>query len=537
MLFNYHANATFSRVHNDPNRFLFVRGPVGSGKSSGCIWHCFLNAINQEPDSQGVRRTKFGVIRSTYPVLKSTVVRSWLDWFKDQIKVVYDTPIRGMVKLEHPDGQTTIEMEIIFIALDREVEVIKLQSLELTACHINEAAEIPRAIHQMLKSRVNRFPHPNDGGATRPFILCDYNSVPSDHWLYTIAEEDKPDKHSFYTQPSALLMCEEAEGICQDIGGNWYKINPFADNLGHWEVLPRSALITDLNRKGSVTDGHGNWYRIDRFEAKENDVEVEVWIPHLDKDYYVDQIHGADPDWVNVLLLNNYGQIRSGRPVYPEYNDSIHASQKPIQPLLGVPLIIGMDLGLDPAAAFLQMSPTGQVLMIDEVTSEDCSIEKFCVDYLWPRIMNKYRKFDYHLVIDPTAINTRSQNDAKAAWKTIKDLQKAPFNIHLPYRSAKSNNLEDRKNAVITHLRRINGFLLCPDKCKVARKGFISDYMYEKKRAVQSAGFKDKPEKNYYSHIHDAIQYGCLELTSGRSSRTGKKFVARYTSPPTPAGY
>ena len=247
MIFNYTANNTFARVHTDTSRYIFIRGPVGSGKSSGCIWHLFLNAINQEPGSDGVRRTKYGVLRSTYPKLKTTVVRSWKDWFKTHINIVYDTPIRGDINFPHPDGVTSVEMEILFIALDREEEVDKLQSLEFTGAHINEAKEVHPEIHQMLKSRINRFPHPQDGGATNPFILCDYNSVPTDHWLYTLAEETRPDKHSFYAQPPAVIMCDESEGVAEDSAGNWYRVNPYADNLGHYE------LMTGVLRHGCLT--------------------------------------------------------------------------------------------------------------------------------------------------------------------------------------------------------------------------------------------------------------------------------------------
>ena len=490
MNFDYVANNTFAKVHTDPNKFIFVKGCVGSGKSSGCIWHLFLNALNQTPNQFGVRHTKYGVIRSTYPVLKTTVVRSWLDWFKNQIKIVYDTPIRGLIELPLPDG-TFVKMELSFIALDREEEVIKLQSLELTGCHINEAAEIPRGIHQMLKSRINRFPHPNDGGATKPFILCDYNSVDTQHWLYKIAEEEKPEKHSFYSQPPAVIMCDESEGVVQDTAGNWYRVNPYADNLGHW-----------------VGD---------------------KWIKHLDEDYYADMILGADPDWVNVMVMNNYGQVRSGRPVYAEYQDATHCAGKPLKPLMGVPLIIGMDLGLTPAAAFCQLSPEGTFLLLDEITTEDCSIQKFCEDLLWPKIRNEYSNLDFHLVIDPAAVN-RSQNDAKAAYEVIKE-------AGLPFRTAKTNNPMARREAVVKFLRKVNGFTLSPI-CKDSRKGFISEYKFEKIRSAQSEMFKEKPEKNIFSHIHDAIQYAALEIGGGRIHRKrSTRTHQTHTTPATSAGY
>ena len=475
----YKANKTFAQVHSDPNKYIYVRGPVGSGKSSGCIWHLFLNAMAQQPDSEGVRRTRYGVIRATYPALKSTVIKSFQDWFKGLLTVVYDTPIRGAIKLPHPDGETQIEMELYFIALDSEEQINKLQSLELTGAWCNEAAEMQPGIIKMLKTRIDRFPAPKDGGPTKPFILCDYNSVHTEHWLYQLAEEDETPKHSFYAQPSALLMCEDHEATSFDTDGNGYKLNPEADN-----------------------------------------------IENLSSDYYVDMILGSDPDFINVYVLNNYGHVRSGRPVYREYDDSTHCTKHEIEPQKGVPMVIGMDLGLMPACAFTQLTPEGKFLVVDEIVTEDCSIQAFCEDYLWPKIRNDYAGFNFYLVIDPAAV-ARSQNDAKAAWEIIKE-------AGLPYRTAKSNNPTARREAVVHFLRQQDKFHLSP-KCKVLRKGFISEYKFEKLRASQTEMFKEKPEKNLWSHIHDGLQYAALEASGGRVYRRKAKPVEDIYSTPASA--
>ena len=460
MSLDYTANPTFSRIHQDPARFIFVRGPVGSGKSSGCILHCFLNAMKQKPDEHGVRYSKYIIIRSSYPALKSTVVKSWQSWFKNLIKIVYTTPIHGEVRVQHPDGVTEIAMDLEFIALDRDEEVEKLQSLEATGSHINEATGVPQSVHQMLKSRIARFPAEKDGGVVDPFIIADYNPPDTEHWIYKLAEEENPDRHSFYTQPPAMLQCAaNTPNAVKDKAGNWYKLNPRADNL--------------------------------------------LWLPD---NYYEDQVVGADADWVNVFVLNNYGMVRTGRPVYTDYVDSIHVADKPIKPLAGVPLIIGMDMGLTPAAAFMQLSPTGKLIIFDEITTEDCSIQKFCSDYLWPLIKNKYRGMDFMLILDPAAIG-RSQNDAVSAADIIQQ-------AGLPYRTAKTNNPLARREAVIKFLTKLNGFELSPT-CKAIRKGFISHYCFEKVRSAQSEIFKEKPEKNFWSHVHDAVQYGALELAEG----------------------
>lgn len=472
---DYTANATFAQVHNDPNKYLFIRGPVGSGKSSGCIWHILLNAFKQNPGWDGIRRSRYGILRASYPALKSTVIKSWQDWFKTLVKIVYDTPIRGEIKMPHPDGKTQVLIELVFIALDREEDVNKLQSLELTGAHMNEAAEIPRGVHQMLKSRVNRYPATIDGGAIDPFIICDYNSVPTDHWLYTLSEEDKPPKHSFYSQPPALFMVRHGEGEedLLDAAGNVYVRNMDADNM-----------------------------------------------ENLDADYYADQVYGAEPDWINVMILNNYGELRTGKPVFPEYLDDIHFDDKLLSPVKGVTIIIGMDLGLTPACTFSQLTPTGTFLTFDEIVTEDCSIRKFCDDYLKPHLINNYNGYNFELIIDPAAV-VRSQNDARSAGEIIKE-------CGLPFRTARTNNPLKRREAVVYFLRKINGFRIGP-KCQYLRKGFISEYKYEKKRLAvanvrgsNSELFKEKPEKNIYSHVHDGLQYAAMEVSEGKTAKRGR---------------
>lgn len=508
MILNYHPVDTFQKVHVDSNRFMFVRGPVGSGKSSGCIWHCVLNSMKQIPQDDGVRRSRYGIIRASYPALKSTVVKSWRLWFKNLINIVYDTPIRGEMKLPHPDGESEIHMELVFIALDREEDVNKLQSLELTGVHINETAEIPQGVHQMVKSRINRFPETTVGGAVEPFIICDYNSVDTEHWLYKIAEDVRPPKHSFYHQPSALLMVDPRDADPNvpliDAEGNHYIINPKADNLGHYEVRATHDKPTPTAK----------W-----------DKEVGAWwVPHLPADYYTDQVFGAEPDWINVMILNNYGQVRAGKPVYPEYKDAVHFSERPLKPINGVPIIIGLDLGLTPAAAFTQLSPTGQMLVFDELVTQDCSIQKFLEDILKPHIHNNYSQFNYELVIDPSGLITRSQNDAKAAEAYVRE-------SGLPYHAATTNNVVKRREAVVYFLRKQDGFVVGPE-CKVLRKGFITGYCYEKKRlsiAVGNPQYKEKPEKNIYSHVHDATQYAALDHSEGRTTRRVKKLRRHFS--------
>ena len=449
------------------NGKVFVTG--NSGKSSGCVMHLFLAALNQAPQADGVRRSRWAVIRSTYPKLKSTVIKTWKDWFKSELVMTYGTPITGKIQMLLED-QTKLDMEIMFLALDKEDDVEKLQSLELTGAHINEAREVSKGVLDMLRTRILRYPSPKDGGCTRSFVLLDYNAVPINHWLYKIAEETRPEKHSFYRQPPAMLKLENGA----------YIVNPDADNLDN-----------------------------------------------LHKDYYPNQILGADEDFINVYILNNYGNLRYGRPVYREYDDRIHSSNSPLVIMQGLPLVIGMDCGLTPAAVFTQLSPVGQFTVYDEIVTEDVSIQSFVYDYLWPLLRNKYPRFRHEIIVDPAA-NTRSQNDKKSAMDIVK---KSGLNV----RCARSNDDVFRREAVTYFLRRRGGFILDGTLAPVLRRGFISEYKFPK---LNSSGLDEKyqtsvDKRSIYTHVHDACQYAATEFYQRDvgSRQPKRRYQQKYTSP------
>lgn len=63
--------------------------------------------------------------------------------------------------------------------------------------------------------------------------------------------------------------------------------------------------------------------------------------------------------------------------------------------------------------------------------------------------------------------------------------------------------------------------LLVDFRCRNLIKGFEGGYQY---RRIQVSGerYDDKPEKNHYSHIHDALQYLMLGSGEGRSILTNQ---------------
>lgn len=455
MEITYKVSPTFVKFHADESRYKFVMGPVGSGKSTGCIFDLLFNAMKQRPDVDGIRHSRYAVIRATYPQLRSSTIKTFVEWFKDKFSVVYSTPIIGRLKYDLADG-TKLDMEIMFVAIEDETTAEKLRSWEFTGAWVNEAHEVPEyLVGPILSQRTNRFPANRAGGPVCPQIIVDFNAVSTDHWIYRWAEEDKPANCSFYKQPGAVI---------KDSNGN-YIINTEAENL-----------------------------------------------EFLNKGYYENILAISSPEVINTDLMNNYGERKAGKAVYKDFNDEEHTAPEKLEPPSGVHIVIGMDQGLTPAAAFTYQELDGTVVVFDEIVTEDCSLQEFAQELLWPRINNKYPwiKNNFSVVIDPAA-QQRSMNDAKAGMEILKE-------AGLPVRLAKSNAALERREAVTYFLLRKKKFLLSP-VCKALRKGFISEYKYEERRMLTGSQFKEKPMKNIYSHVHDALQYAMMEYSVTRKKR------------------
>jgi hypothetical protein len=287
-----------------------IRGPIGSGKSV-CSVMKLLRIARRQPKSpvDGRRHSRFAIIRNTFPELKTTTIKTWHAWVPQHV---------GKYRDEGPPCHHIIDddldMEVLFIALDRPQDVRKLLSLELTAAWINEAREVPKAILDGLTGRVGRFPDLKHGGCNGPQVLLDTNAPDTDHWWYRLAEEATPDGFAFHAQPSGL--CDQAE------------------NQHGLSGIPGGYL-----------------------------------------GYYTRASQGKDPNWVKVYVHGNYGYVLDGKPVYPEYNDQMHVG--PVIYDKRFPVYVGLDFGLTPAATFVQPDIVGRFGVFDELVTGDMGAVRF----------------------------------------------------------------------------------------------------------------------------------------------------------------
>ena len=375
-------------------------------------------------------------------------------------------------ELELADG-TRVHAEFIFLALDREDDVTKLKSLELTGAWLNEACEINKAVFDMSVGRVARYPPERLGWPTWSGVILDTNPPDDDSWWYEIAEVEKPRGYEFFAQPPALL----------EIPAKTAKDRPmWVPNMG----------------QGS-------------FDPVENITHLK-----LGYDYYTNQVPGKTREWIRVFLQGFYGNSIEGKPVYPEYNDDVHVADEEMKPQRGMPLIVGLDFGLTPAAVFMQQTPHGQIRILEELCALDSGIRRFARDVLKPHVRTHYSDMIIEYISDPAG-NQRGQTDESTC---IEILGEEGISAEM----AETNLFSRRREAVAKALTTmIDGRpgLLVNVKAKLVRTGFAGGYRYRKMRMQTGDVYANEPEKNKWSHPADATQYAVMRLIGSAGGRSG----------------
>ncbi len=109
----------------------FLVGPFGSGKTSACCVEVFRRAVQQKPGKDRVRRSRWMVVRSTYPQLKRTTIANWGQWFDHRFgNFTLGPPARHRMVLPLDDG-TVCDLEVQFTALDGPTAEADLKGAEL----------------------------------------------------------------------------------------------------------------------------------------------------------------------------------------------------------------------------------------------------------------------------------------------------------------------------------------------------------------------------------------------------------------------
>jgi len=238
-------------------------------------------------------------------------------------------------------------------------------------------------------------------------------------------------------------------------------------------------------------------------------------VDNLPPDYYKRISQGKDAAWIDVYVNGNYGFIVDGRPVYPQWQDKVHASKANKQNQL--PLIVGLDFGLTPAAVFVQQTETGQFQVFDELVTEEFSAVEFA-DALGALLRSAYRGRKVNIYGDPAG-EQRSQVDKRTPFMVLK-----AAGIHAVPASTGGKNPNDmtlRVEAVVRNLTRLTmagepGLIIDPG-CRYLRRAMAGGYKFRLKQISGDEQFHEFPEKNLYSHVAEALQYAMVGAGQARA--------------------
>lgn len=457
----YIATPTGQLAHDDDSFVRLIMGPYGSGKSTWAITEIVKRACEGPRWAAGNRRrSRWAIVRNTSGELQSTTLQTWLAWFGSLGDI--SKRQKPIMTYEHSfnDGNGIVELELIFIALDRPEDVRKIKSLELTGCYINELSEVPQAALAHMKGRVNRYP--SRAFCSEPFwagIIADTNPPDEDHWINKDFEDNKFESHKLFKQPP---------GLVKDSDGLWCR-NPLADNASH-----------------------------------------------LPDDYYVKLAEGQSSEFVKVFCLGLYGSVGSGRRVYSEFNPDFHGVEK-LEAIQGELIYLGWDFGLTPACVVVQPTARGQLMILKEYQGEGMGIRSFADSIVLPGLRRDFPYNKVGLSIGDPAGNAR--NDIMEEMSCIGEL----CSLGVETQAARTNDIDPRLGSVRYFLNKMvdgkPGLVLDKKQCPILYKGFVKNYIYMRVAVAGEERYKDKPHKNEYSHAQDALGYICLELASDTISK------------------
>lgn len=437
MLYDYGDVPTIKKFALSDKRVRCIIGPFASGKSSGCVMEIVRRAHEQKPSADGIRRSRWVVVRNSYRQLLDTTIKTFHDWFPPRIFGEWRVTDHSYFMTKFPG----VQLEILFRALDRPDQVSNLLSLEVTGAWFNEVREIPKTIIEAMDARIGRYPSQRDGGPSWFGIIMDTNPPDEDSYLYKMFERVRPDSWQIFKQPSGLSVHAE-------------------------------------NTK------------------------------HLVKNYYKNLAKGKDEMYIRIYIHGQYGYLVSGKPVFLSFRDNVHVSPNVLEPIKGIDIIVGIDFGLSPAITIGQISPLGQVRILDELISDGMGIRQFCENQFLPLLRQKYFGMNVCGFGDPSGI-ARAPTDETTCFEILHSPEIGLNNIA----PAPTNAIVPRVGAVEKYLNKMTvgepGFILSPN-CHFLRKAMNGAYHYDKDPKGSGDEFKPMPVKNFASHVADSLEYFCM---------------------------
>ncbi len=453
-----------------------IVGCAGSAKTTGIVKILATYAMEQEPDKNGVRWTRWLVVRETYQQLTSATLSTFSNILEPIAEAKESPPPMIKIRCLLPDG-TFVNSSIEFLSMDKPDSISKLLGYEPTGAFLDEVSELSEPIIEAVISRVGRFPSGVKGTPTWTGVLGATNGALKSHWLYKWKKkleqtaQDAPSRQDWddyeevtgrpffelFQQPPALIRPKKD-------GDKWLP-NPSAENVEN------------------LKEGYGYYYKM----LSQSDQRIKAYVE------------------------GEFADLQTGEVVFPEFKADIHVIPKDYAYVPnGAPFMMGFDFGRTPVALMGAMTKTGQLVIFEEFCGENMAVSTLNTEQIQPYIAQQLPRSRIVSAWGDPAGEAGGQGLELSPFEV---LQEAGIPIEVTWDSG--NQLEPRLASVRKRFTTLdsNGkpMLIIAEHCTILINALSTYYIYEESRV--SGEVKDIPtktHKNWASDIADALQYMCL---------------------------
>lgn len=228
----------------------------------------------------------------------------------------------------------------------------------------------------------------------------------------------------------------------------------------------------------------------------------------LGRGYYEQQamLNAHRPWWVRRMIDNKPGFTRDHDIVYPTFDDERMVSPRELQVFPEIPVLVGVDGGLTPAAAFLQQLADGQVRAPAEIALERGDEGDLGEAMLAMMARPRFRGCEFVVVADPaTGAGDGTSNGSfrsRLAKKLGLEVRLASSNVPTTRIQALKDPIEAKR------------FLIDGVHCPRLRRGFSQTYHYHRVRGTDD---RSSVVKTPDSHVVEAAQYAAMELGTSQA--------------------
>jgi hypothetical protein len=205
-------------------------------------------------------------------------------------------------------------------------------------------------------------------------------------------------------------------------------------------------------------------------------------------------------DWDREMNLIDLAH--EGKPFWTSFNPQVHAAEHKFTFVEGSTYMRGYDFGLQPAVAFIQKLPSGQLQVFAELCFRNASaIQAAAVMNAFCREMPVARWEDYG---DPAG-GQRSQTDGRTPFDVFADygvyIQPVPFDLNTRRDAVNWLLMENVSDAPLVPRLWIDRM-----KCPILYESMMGGYKVRVTTVGNEELHQEEPLKNFYSHINEAFQ-------------------------------